>query len=62
MTFDWADFLLNPTPLRSIFGDISPSLKGVDLHEIVVDRDGPRVSLRFDLKNFIERPPTIWKD
>ena len=57
---NWADYLSDFNKLKAIFGDKPPSLKDVDLHDVVLDRDGPKVILRFDVSEFPEAPPTKW--
>ncbi len=56
----WTDLLLDAAPIRAIFGDAPPSLRGVDLHEVVVSWDGPSVSLRLDTAEFPASPPPKW--
>jgi hypothetical protein len=56
----WTEFVLNAAPVEAIFGAKLPTLQGVDLHEIVLHRDGPRVLLRFDLQDFPAHPPKKW--
>lgn len=56
----WIDFVLDVAPIKAIFGSELPTLERVDLHEITLHRDGPRVLLRFDLKNFPSHPPKKW--
>jgi hypothetical protein len=57
----WLDFLLDSTPIRKIYGGDIPNLEGIDFHEIVLNRDGPRVLLRFDFQQFPVNPPKKWK-
>jgi Immunity protein 50 len=59
---DWTQLLVDPRAVRAIFGETCPSLDGVELHEVVLDRDGPTVSLRFDLRDFPTDPPTKWRE
>jgi hypothetical protein len=56
----WTDLLEDAAPIRAIFGDAPPSLRGVDLHEVVVSWDGPSVSLRLDTAEFPASPPPKW--
>lgn len=35
-------------------------LEEVDLHEVALQRDGPRLQLRFDLPRFPDHPPARW--
>jgi len=56
----WTDLLDDARAIRAIFGDAPPSLRGVDLHEVVVSWDGPSVSLRLDIAEFPPSPPSKW--
>ena len=56
----WINLLTDSTPICSIFGNDLPDLQRVDLHEIILHRDGPRVSLRFDLTKYPTNPPEKW--
>lgn len=57
---NWIELISNTASVRPIYGEIIPTLERVDLHEIVLHRDGPMVLLRFDLAEFPERPPSKW--
>jgi hypothetical protein len=57
----WIGFLVDATTLYAIFDTELPTLEGVDVHEIVLNRDGPRVSLRFDLSQYPKLPPKKWQ-
>ncbi|WP_086820110.1 Imm50 family immunity protein [Allokutzneria sp. NRRL B-24872] len=37
-----------------------PSLTDVDLFQVDVDREGPRIDMRFDLATFADNPLTEW--
>ena len=50
----------NPEAIERVFGD-SPSLENVSIHEIGLHRDGPRVTLRFDVPEYPKNPPAKWK-
>ena len=56
----WTDLLDDARPIHAIFGDAPPSIRGVGLHEVVVSRDGPSVSLRLDVAEFPASPPPKW--
>ncbi|UXY16752.1 immunity 50 family protein [Chitiniphilus purpureus] len=58
----WTDLVLDVNPIRAIYGANPPTLEAVDLHEMVLHRDGPRVLLRFDLQDFPQHPPKKWVD
>ena len=57
---NWLTLLVDPLPIRSIYGDFVPTLRSVNLHEVIIHRDGPKVVLRFDLADFPEFPPKKW--
>ena len=59
-TTSWTDSLLDAAPVKAIFGPNLPTLAGIELHEINLHRDGPRVMLRFDLQDFPVHPPEKW--
>lgn len=59
-TTNWTDLVLDAAPVRAIYGPKPPRLYAIDLHEITLHRDGPRVLLRFDLRDFPEHPPQKW--
>ena len=56
----WTDLVLDAAPLKAIFGPKPPSLESINVHEVVLHRDGPRVLLRFDLHDFPMHPPKKW--
>lgn len=57
---DWTAFLTDATPIRAIFGDQIPSGRGLVLHEALLCRDGPSVTLRLDFPEFPKNPPSEW--
>ncbi|WP_374250829.1 Imm50 family immunity protein [Micromonospora sp. R77] len=58
----WVDLLLEPRGIRAIYGEDPPTLTAVDLHDLVLHRDGPRATLRLDLAQFPRKPPKKWAD
>lgn len=56
----WIDLLQDGRAVRAIFGEVTPSLSAVALHEMRLDRRGSSVYLRFDLDEFPEAPPKKW--
>ena len=58
----WPDLVDGATAaLRPFFGDRPPELAAIDLHEVVFHRDGPGVTLRFDLSAPPGPPPPTWR-
>lgn len=57
---NWTDTLENPGGLLAIFGNRCPTLSEVVLHELTLNRDGPRLILRFDVNTFPDSPPKKW--
>ena len=57
----WTKLLTDINKISAIFGDQEPSLKSVNLHEITLNRDGPKVVLRFDLPDFPKSSPKKWR-
>ncbi len=57
---NWLNQITNPKIITTIFGNNIPELMGVELHDIVFNRDGPTVVLRIDFANFPEKPPAKW--
>ena len=49
----------NPVLIKAVLGT-DPSLKQIDLFEIIFDRDGPTVCFRFDIQEFPSSPPEKW--
>lgn len=56
----WTDLLMDAASIKAIYGAAIPMLDGIDLHEIILHRDGPNATLRFDLKFFPKTPPKKW--
>lgn len=56
----WHSILMNPASLLAIYGGPPPPLDQTSIHEVNVHRDGPCLTLRFDLPQFPNRPPSKW--
>lgn len=56
---DWLSLLPNPTFMKMLF-DEPPSLQGFNLLEVRLDRGGPTISLRGDIREFADHPPRKW--
>lgn len=59
---NWTEFLVDDKQLKGIFGDSIVSLMNVSIHEVMMHRNGPAVTLRFDLEDFPIEPPKKWRD
>jgi len=51
--------LENPQEIQSLFGD-EIDLSAIQLHEVVLHRDGPVLRLRFDIPSVPEQLPKKW--
>ncbi|WNY82976.1 immunity 50 family protein [Cronobacter dublinensis] len=56
----WTDVLVDKIKVFSIFKEEEPSLYNIDIHEIIFHRDGPKITLRFNLENYPSDPPKKW--
>lgn len=57
---NWLSLAENPKAILSLYGK-PPSLSAIDLIEVKLHRDGPRLELRADLAQFPEDPPDKWR-
>lgn len=57
----WLDLVDNATFVGRVFGG-APSLADVELHEVTLHRDGPVLTLRFDLSVFPSVRPRDWSE
>ena len=57
----WHQYILNPEALTSLFKEI-PDLSHIVLHEVVLERQGEFISLRFDLDQFPLSAPDAWSE
>lgn len=49
----------NPEAIGRLYDSVA-DLDQVELHELMLQRDGPRLQLRFELPRFPDHPPTRW--
>ncbi|WP_157734736.1 Imm50 family immunity protein [Actinopolyspora erythraea] len=56
----WLDAVDDTTELKKLYGGKTPSLEGVELHEVKLRQGKEGVSLRFDLAEFPDAPPENW--
>ena len=57
---NWLDIVAATEGLKRLFPDQPPDLSNVRLHEVTLQQDGPRVTLRLDLAEFPSNPPFKW--
>lgn len=58
---NWLEILDDQSPIRAIFGNEVPALVNINLHEVILHRDGPSALLRFDLEQYPKSPPEKWR-
>ncbi|MEU3425893.1 Imm50 family immunity protein [Streptomyces gardneri] len=56
----WTSLLSNPLAIERVYDGNPPELVSVPLHAIDLNREGPTLSLRFDMPTFPESPPKKW--
>ena len=56
----WVDLLIDKRSISSIFTDEEPSLRNVELHDVIFHRDGPKITLRFNITNYPSQLPKKW--
>ncbi len=56
----WINLLTDNRSIKAIYGENVPSLNKVEIHKILLDRDGPVVAIRIDLTEFPKKPPEKW--
>jgi len=56
---DWTHLLTDATYVRRIYSR-HPDLSKVSVHEVVLDRNGSVLKLRFDVADYPDRPPEKW--
>jgi hypothetical protein len=55
----WHELADNPKAMSQLYKTV-PSLEGLELHELLLHRDGPRLTLKADLPCFPDAPPDRW--
>lgn len=55
----WHELAENPKAMAQLYKTV-PSLEGLELHELLLHRDGPRLTLKADLACFPDAPPDRW--
>jgi hypothetical protein len=56
----WSLSCDNPEAIARLYDSVV-GLDRVELHELILHRDGPRLQLRFDLPRFPDHPPSRWQ-
>ncbi|MFD0267202.1 Imm50 family immunity protein [Streptomyces sp. NPDC127106] len=57
----WLDHVLNAEVLREAYGAQGvPEPDGLVIHEVTWHRDGPSLTLRFELPSYPAEPPEAW--
>ena len=56
----WHEFCENPGAITSLYGEIPRDLAQLELAELSIHRDGPRLTLSFLGLPYPERPPSRW--
>ncbi|MFI7384682.1 Imm50 family immunity protein [Streptomyces sp. NPDC049813] len=56
----WTSALRNPEGINSVFQGEPPDLRGVHVHEMTLQIEGPTLKLRLDLAEYPEQPPRKW--
>ena len=55
----WSDLVDNPEFIRQLYA-VEPGLENVKIHEVNLHRDGPRLSVRFEIQDFPTNIPKKW--
>jgi immunity protein 50 of polymorphic toxin system len=56
----WLDVVSNGRGVVAVFGGEAPELRSIVVHSVTVHRDGPTVTLVFDLPDYPSAPPAKW--
>jgi hypothetical protein len=56
----WYELAENPRAITELYSEV-PLLKLVHLVEVLLLRDGPRMTIKTDLPQFPDKAPTRWK-
>ena len=57
----WYEVCLNPAAMTHLY-EVPPPLDRVEVHEVILHRDGPRLTLRIELPAFPDNPPPRWPE
>ncbi|GID25666.1 Imm50 family immunity protein [Paractinoplanes brasiliensis] len=56
----WTQALGNPEGILTVYGGDVPELVAVSVHELTIERDGPSLTVTFDLPSYPADPPAKW--
>ncbi|MYV61788.1 hypothetical protein GTW37_22565 [Streptomyces sp. SID4931] len=56
----WIALLNNPEGINATYLQDPPDLRGVQIHEVSLQTEGPTLKLRFDLPTYPDHPPRKW--
>ncbi|MEV3853734.1 Imm50 family immunity protein [Streptomyces sp. NPDC050095] len=56
----WTSLLHNPEGVNAVYQGNPPDLRGVRVHEVTLQVEGPTLKLRLDLPEYPDRPPRKW--
>ncbi|MFB8138248.1 Imm50 family immunity protein [Streptomyces parvus] len=56
----WIALLNNPEGINATYLQDPPDLRGVRIHEVSLQAEGPTLKLRFDLPAYPDHPPRKW--
>ncbi|MEU2148838.1 MULTISPECIES: Imm50 family immunity protein [Streptomyces albovinaceus subgroup] len=56
----WTALLNNPEGINATYLQDPPDLRGVRIHEVSLQVEGPTLKLRFDLPAYPDHPPRKW--
>ncbi|WP_228989499.1 Imm50 family immunity protein [Streptomyces sp. DH8] len=56
----WTELLNNPEGINATYQRNPPDLRGVRIHEVSLQVEGPTLKLRFDLPVYPDNPPKKW--
>lgn len=57
----WLDHVWRRQVIDEVYSTL-PTLDGIDLFDVHLDREGPRIDLRFNLATYADRPRPEWSE
>jgi len=58
---DWLDLVLDPRPVRAVFGDVTPSLRDILVETATLEIRGHGITLGVALADYPADPPRKWR-